>query len=240
MAKKPILKIDADTMSNFKNFNFWSHGCHYVQYLMQYRKFQQNRTIFHFVALTTVALPFECVIYIINFSWWLLQGTRWNQHVTQCRWPLTALLASWTPNHWRHAAQLHKATTITLPPISLTPSTSPQNTNPVTAWNILPQYDKFTMQHYMSNSSFVSILCIVVFHYFVMDRLIHLILYNLFNYMNFTVVQTCLYALVSPKFYPKEHWTIKVTINCSCISLLETSRHIMSPRVKGYSNIYVV
>jgi len=28
-------------------FNFWSRDCHRVQYLMQYTKFQQNRTIFH-------------------------------------------------------------------------------------------------------------------------------------------------------------------------------------------------
>jgi len=43
-----------------------------------------------------------------------------------------------------------------------------------------------------------------------MDRLIHLILFNLFNHMNCTVVETCLYAVVSPEFELKEHRTIKV------------------------------
>ena len=47
MAKKLIFKMAAAAILNFKNFNFWSRGCHRVQYLMQYTKFQQNRTIFH-------------------------------------------------------------------------------------------------------------------------------------------------------------------------------------------------
>ena len=37
----------AAAILNFKNFNFWSRDCHRVQYLMQYTKFHQNRTIFH-------------------------------------------------------------------------------------------------------------------------------------------------------------------------------------------------
>jgi len=47
MAKKPIFKMAAAAILNFKNFNFLSRDCHRVQYLMQYTNFQQNRTIFH-------------------------------------------------------------------------------------------------------------------------------------------------------------------------------------------------
>ena len=43
--KKTIFKMAAAAILNFKNFNFWSRDCHRVQYLMQYTKFQQNRTI---------------------------------------------------------------------------------------------------------------------------------------------------------------------------------------------------
>ena len=32
---------------HYKNFKFWSRGCHRVQYLMQYTKFHKNWTIFH-------------------------------------------------------------------------------------------------------------------------------------------------------------------------------------------------
>ena len=41
MAKKPILKMAAAAILNFKNFNCWSRGCHRVQYLMQYTKFNK-------------------------------------------------------------------------------------------------------------------------------------------------------------------------------------------------------
>jgi len=41
MAKKAIFKMAATAILNFKNFNFWSRGCHRVQYLMQYTKFHQ-------------------------------------------------------------------------------------------------------------------------------------------------------------------------------------------------------
>jgi len=45
--KKPIFKMAAAAILNFKNFNFWSRDYHRVIYLMQCAKFQQNRTIFH-------------------------------------------------------------------------------------------------------------------------------------------------------------------------------------------------
>jgi len=32
--KKPILKMAAAAILNFKNFNFWSHDCHWVHYML--------------------------------------------------------------------------------------------------------------------------------------------------------------------------------------------------------------
>ena len=34
--QKPIFKMAAAAILNFKNYNFWSRDCHRVQYLMQY------------------------------------------------------------------------------------------------------------------------------------------------------------------------------------------------------------
>jgi len=46
MAEKAIFKMAAAAILNYKNFNFWSRGCHRVQYLMQYTKFHQNQDNF--------------------------------------------------------------------------------------------------------------------------------------------------------------------------------------------------
>ena len=46
MAKKPIFKMAAAAILNFKNFNFWSRDCHWVHYLLLCTKFYQNRMIF--------------------------------------------------------------------------------------------------------------------------------------------------------------------------------------------------
>ena len=45
--KKRFSRWRPPPSSNYKNFNFWSRGCHRVQYLMQYTKFHPNWTIFH-------------------------------------------------------------------------------------------------------------------------------------------------------------------------------------------------
>jgi len=46
MAKKPIFKMAAAAILNFKNFNFWPCGCYRVQYQMQYSKFQKMGQFF--------------------------------------------------------------------------------------------------------------------------------------------------------------------------------------------------
>ena len=46
MAEKAIFMMAAAAILHYKNLNFWSRGCHRVQYLMQYTKFHQNQTFF--------------------------------------------------------------------------------------------------------------------------------------------------------------------------------------------------
>jgi len=45
--QKAIFKMAAAAILSFKNFNFWSHDCNRVQYMMECTKFHQNRTIFY-------------------------------------------------------------------------------------------------------------------------------------------------------------------------------------------------
>jgi len=47
MAEKAIFNMEAAAILNYKNFNFWSRGCHQVQYLMHYTIVHQNQIIFH-------------------------------------------------------------------------------------------------------------------------------------------------------------------------------------------------
>jgi len=43
--------MEAVTILNLKNFNFWSRDCNRVQYLLQCSKFHQNGTIFKMAAV---------------------------------------------------------------------------------------------------------------------------------------------------------------------------------------------